>query len=171
MRNGTNNNTGGVNPDTAPTATNFNWDVTQLDRSFNYGANADIYIIPNKLTLRIQYDYLRSNGLADLTYLGVDPALAATATAGRTNDNMDSDDWDDYKKSAFMIKAVYDIKKYLSASAGFVYERYKYSDDALNNYPDSYVSGTGTNTTYLTGLYKDPSYNANVVFLSLTYKF
>ena len=170
LRNGTNNATD-INPGNAPTTTNFNYTVTQHDKSFNYGANTDIYIVPKKLTLRLQYDYLMSNGLADLTYLGVDPAAAATAVPGRTNDNMDSTNWDDYRKSAFLVKAVYDFTRSFSVGGGVAFERYKYSDDALNNYPASYTSGTGANTTYLTGLYKEPSYNASVVFATVAYKF
>jgi MtrB/PioB family decaheme-associated outer membrane protein len=174
MRNGT-NNINDVNPANDPTDTNFNWDATILDRSFNYGANADVYVIPEKLKVRVQYDHLMSDGNADLTYFNLGtPADAATATTGRTNSNMDSEEWDDYKKTSFMIKAVYDVMKNLSVSAGYAYERYQYNDDALDNYPSSYTSGptvVGTTTTYLTGLYKDLSYNANVVFVGATYKF
>lgn len=171
MRSGTNNATD-VNPGNAPTDTNYNWDATTLDKSINYGLNTDIYVIPKKLALRLQYDFLRSNGNADLTYFNLTtPANAATATTGRTNENMDSTNLDDYKKRLFMVKAVYDITKPLSVSVGYAHERYKYSDDGFNNYPDTYLSGTGTNTTYLSGLYKDQSYSANVIFAAVTYRF
>lgn len=142
-------------------ADNFNWDVTQTDKSYNYGIGSDIYAIPKKLTLRLQHDYVDSDGRADFTYY----TAAALTPLGRTNDNIDISNWDDYKKNSFMAKAIYNVTKALSVTAGYAYERYKYSDALLDGYV--YVPATsGSSGAYLTGAYKDQSYRANVVFLS-----
>ncbi|MBZ0155255.1 MAG: MtrB/PioB family outer membrane beta-barrel protein [Alphaproteobacteria bacterium] len=155
---------GDPNPDGTSNSTNYNWDVTQVDTSYNYGAGTDIYVLPRKLTLRVQFDHLDSDGHADFTYY-----TSSALTGGRTNDNIDSPIWDDYRKTVLMAKAEYNATKSLSLSAGYAYERYEYNDATLDGY--LYTFGSGTNTNYLTGAYKDQSYNASIIFLTAAYKF
>ncbi|MFO0753080.1 MAG: MtrB/PioB family outer membrane beta-barrel protein [Thermodesulfovibrionales bacterium] len=155
---------GDPNPDGTSNSSNYNWDVTQRERSYNYGAGADLYMVPKKLTLRFQYDFIRSNGNADFTYY-----TASALTGGRTNDNIDSPNWDDYRKKVFMAKAMYTATQNLSLTAGYAYEMYKYNDIAYDGY--LYTFGTGNNTNYLTGAYQDQSYTANVFFVTAAYKF
>jgi hypothetical protein len=129
------------------------WDLWQEEKSFDYGIGTDIYIIPKKLTLKLQYDYVKSDGSADFSFQLPTPS------------GSDIGDWDDYREQAFSAKLTYDIMKSVSLAAGYVYEQFKLEDIQLEEY--QYVIGS----TRLTGAYKDPNYNANVVFLALTYKF
>ncbi len=163
QRNNPFNGTTLLAPTDTSNATNFNWVVTQKDESYNFGAGADIYVVPSVVTLRIRYDYMDSEGHADFSYL-----TAAALTGGRTNDNIDLDNLDDYQKSSLTAKVIYNVTKALSVSAGYAYERYRYSDAQLNNYQYTYASG-GAN--YLTGAYSAPSYNANIIFATVAYKF
>jgi MtrB/PioB family decaheme-associated outer membrane protein len=146
------------------------WEADQKDRSWGYGIGTEVYVIPKKLTLMFQHDYLKSNGNVDFT---LDPGLFLTgglAGTGANNDNVDIALWDDYTLYSFKIKAVYNFTKFLSASLGYAYERFRYSDAQLNSY--KFVpAATGTNGAFLTGAYKDQSYRANLVFGGLTYKF
>lgn len=137
-----------------------NWKASLRDKSFDYGIGTDINAIPKKLTLKLQYDYIRSNGDADFTYL--EPAVFPV---GANNSNIDITNWDDYRESAFSARAVYEVMKSLTVTAGYIYERFRLSDIQLEAY--EYIVGSSR----LTGAYKDPNYNANVVFLALTYKF
>jgi hypothetical protein len=139
---------------------NFNWDLTETNKTYNYGIGAQIYAIPKKLTLNLQYDYIRSDGKADLTYY-----VTAALSPGGTNDNIDHANWDDYRRSSILAKAIYNVTKSVSLTVGHAYENYKYSDALLDGY--QYFGFGG----YLTGAYKDQSYKANVTFLSLAYKF
>jgi MtrB/PioB family decaheme-associated outer membrane protein len=149
-----------------------NWDAKQMDRSWGYGIGTEVYVIPKKLTLIFQHDYLKSNGSVDFT---LDPALfdptnGIGPATGANNENIDIIRWDDYTLYCFKIKTVYNFTKSLSASLGYAFERFKYSDAQLNNY--NFVPATaGTNGAYLTGAYKDQSYRANLVFGGLTYWF
>jgi hypothetical protein len=111
--------------------------------------------------LRLQTDYLSSNGYADFTYL-----TSAALTGGRTNDNMDIAAWNDYRTDRYMIKLFYTITPQLSMTAGYAYERYQSSDAQFNGY--RYVTAT---PIYLTGVYNRPDYSANIYFLGATYKF
>lgn len=154
------------NPATPPTSTAFNWDVKQKDREFDYGIGTEIYLIPKKLTLSFQHDYVRSNGSADLTYyLG-----AVALPAGRTQDNIDISDWDDYRLQSYLVKTTYNATKRLSFSIGYAYEKFKYND-AQNEGYQFVPATTGSNGAYLTGAYREPSYSASVIFLGASYKF
>jgi MtrB/PioB family decaheme-associated outer membrane protein len=133
------------------------WSVRQKEKNLDYGAGADFFVIPKKLTLKVKYDYLRSDGSAAFEYLDI-PTPA----------DIDISNWDDYRKKAFSVKAVYDVMKSISVTAGYVYEQFKLDDIQLEEY--QYTPG-GSTPAYLTGAYKDPDYNANVVFLALTYRF
>jgi hypothetical protein len=113
--------------------------------------------------LRAQYDNVRSNGVVDATFFtGILP--------GYNNSTADVENWDDYRKESLMLKAIYNVSKKLSFAAGYAYERFKYEDAALDNYP-YYFSVSNTNVSYWTGVYSEPSYTANVVFASVAYKF
>lgn len=152
------------------------WDVKQKDKSYDYGASADVYIIPKKLTLRTQYDYVRSDGSADLTYYTV------TLPTGYNNDLVDIANWGDYRKQVLMLKAIYTASKNFSFSIGYAHENYKNTDTAVNGYYYFVTTGaapttsTGTplnvnGSSYLTGAYSTPSYSANVFFCAVAYKF
>jgi MtrB/PioB family decaheme-associated outer membrane protein len=142
------------------------WEADQLDRSWGYGIGTEVYVIPKKLTLIFQHDYLKSNGNVDFT---LDPGiLAGIPTANQ--DNIDIPRWDDYTLYSFMIKAVYNISKHFEASLGYAFERFDYNDAQLDNYMYA-PTGAASNTAFLTGAYKDQSYTENLVFTGITYKF
>jgi hypothetical protein len=135
------------------------------DNSFSFGANAEFFIVPKKVTLVLQYDDIRSNGHADFTYY-----TAAALTGGRTNDNIDIGGWDDYTLRSLSAKIQYSPSKVYTLSAGYAYERYTYNDASWDNYV--YVPATTTtNGAYLTGAYANPNYHANLVFLAASYRF
>lgn len=143
------------------TATHFNWDVTQKHNTYNFGIGSEIYAIPKKLTLKVNYDYVDSDGFADFTYF-VDAAL----TGGRTNDNIDISNWPDYKRSAITVRVIYNVTRSLSLKAGYAYEHFRYKDATLDNYQHTLPANN-----FWTGAYRDQSYNANVVFAGVTYRF
>ena len=155
-----------ANPALPPTPTAFNWTITETDENYAYGAGTDIYIVPNKWTFTLQLSYINSTGYADYTYLlGANPL-----PAGRTQDNIDIDNLDDYSLRHFLAKVTYRAAKSFSFSAGYAYEKYVYNDAQYNGY--QYVPATaGSNGAYLTGAYQDPNYRANVYFANVAYHF
>ncbi len=144
-------------------ASNFNWNLLQKEKTFDYGAAADIFILPRKLTLRLQHDNIRSDGNADFTYL-----FPAALPAGSTNDNIDISNADDYRRRSFLAKLIYEFSKSISLSTGYSYEKYTYSDIQLDDY--QYIL-PGFPSGFLAGAYKDQAYKANVVFFGISYKF
>ncbi|HUN54650.1 MAG TPA: MtrB/PioB family outer membrane beta-barrel protein [Smithella sp.] len=157
---------GSPDPSTPPTSTAFNWTAAQNNDNYSYMAGTELYVIPDKFTLRLQYSYLRAKGSVDYTYLlGANPL-----PAGRTQDNIDLNDWDSYKLTSILIKLSYNLTKKLSIASGYAYEKYDYSDAQYDGY--TYVPAvTTTNGAYLTGAYNNPSYESSLVFVTLSYHF
>ena len=147
------------------------WQADQWDKSWGYGIGAEVYVIPKKLTLVFQHDYLKSNGSVDFA-LNNGLFIAATGLGpgtGANNDNIDIGRWDDYTLYSFSIKAVYNFTKSATAVIGYAYQRFWFSDAQLNDYV--FAPTGGTNAAFLTGAYKDQSYKANLIFGGMTYKF
>lgn len=158
--------TGTVDPSLPPTPTAFNWTAAQKDENQGYMAGAEIFIVPEKLTLLIQYSYLQADGSVDYTYLlGANPLPVS-----RTQDNIDLSNWDCYKLSHGLIKLSYKVSKAISLAAGYVYEKYDYNDMQYDGY--QYVPAvTGTNGAYLTGAYNNASYESHIGFVTFSYRF
>ena len=116
--------------------------------------------MPKKLTFKLQYDHTKSDGFSDFSFFDVTSA-----------ENRDISNVDDYKKNSLLLKAKYNIDKNFTVTAGYAYEQYKYNDIAIDGYLYTYNAGTSTSISSLTGAYNAPSYKANIVFLSVAYKF
>jgi MtrB/PioB family decaheme-associated outer membrane protein len=145
---------------------NLDWNVKQNDKTYEYGIGTEIYAIPEKLTFKLQHDYVKANGNANYD---LDPGLFSVLGIS-PDSTIDISNWDDYRLRVYKVKAIYYATKSLIFSVGYAYENFKYSDAQLDDY--QFVPATsGSNGAYLTGAYKDQSYSANIVFAGITYKF
>lgn len=151
---------GTLDPNVAGSADSYNWKVVQKGETYNYGAGAIVTAIPKKLAFKPQFDYTRSDGLADFSFFDYTPA-----TTG------DHSNWDDYRKIALTLKAKYDINKKLAVTAGYAHEKYTVNNVAVDGYLYTYNGGTSTSISSLTGAYSAPSYSANIMFAGVVYKF
>ena len=156
----TSNTAAGLDPNTTSTSSIYSWKLVNRDNTYSYGAGAEVYAIPKKLTFNLKYDHTKSAGFSDFSFFDVTPAA-----------NSDVSNVDDYRKNSLSLKAKYNVDKNLAITAGYAYEQFKYSDIAVDNYLYTYNNGTSTSITSLTGAYSAPSYKANMVFAGLTYKF
>ncbi len=162
-------------------STQYVWNEGVKDDTYEYGAGVDFNLVPKKLTLRVQYDYVNSDGSDDFTFfypgvLGVVPhgggfqaGVNSNSAAGPVgNPNIDND-VDTYHKSAFTFKITDVVSKNFSIALGASFEKYKYIDYGYENPNYQYYSSlTGS---YLSGAYSNPSYDSSVVFLTAAYKF
>ncbi len=152
------------------TSANYNWTADQKNDSYGFTVGTEIYIVPKKWTLKLQHSYLKSNGEVDYTYILDSVALAGLSPGGRTQDNVDIGNWDDCSLKYYLAKITYQPDASLSCSVGYAYEKYVYGDAQSDGYV--YVPATaGTNGAYLTGAYRDPSYEAHLVFLNVSYRY
>lgn len=141
----------------------YNWTADQEEKTLDFGLAIDVAVTPKVLTLRVQFDHVKSDGNADFTYFESVPT-------GYTNETVDSGNWDDYSKDSLLLKATYELNPHVTLAGGYAYERYEYNDQFSDGY--SYVwSSSATSTNYLTGAGMDPNYTANVVFMSAKYNF
>ena len=142
------------------------WASEQDEKTYACGLRADLYVIPKKLTLVLQYDYIKSDGSNDFDF------TSGVRSASGIPDGLPVDigAWDDYKRNSFAVTGIYNWTESLMLKAGYAYIKYDYDDDQLNNYR-YFVGGSGSNQAYLTGAYRDASYKANIVFLSVVHQF
>ena len=78
--------------------------------------------------------------------------------------------FDDTKKASFTIKGVYAINPRWSVTAGYAYEKYEYSDEQYNGYRNT-IPASSLQDSYLSNLYANPQYKANIVFGLVSYRF
>jgi len=154
------NTAAGLDPNSAANANIHSWKVVNTDKTYNYGAGAEVHAIPKKLTFKVQYDHTKSDGFSDFSFLDAAPA-----------ETTDISNVDDYRKDSLTLKAKYNVDKNFAVTAGYAYEQYKYNDIAVDGYLYTYNGGSSTSISSLTGAYSAPSYKANIVFLGVTYKF
>ena len=150
-----------ADPNGTQNSTNYNYDVRFKDNSYSWGVGTEIYLMPKKLSLLLQYDNINSNGNADFTYL-----FASALTGGRTNDNIDMANWDDYRRNSYSAKIRFTTNSHYIFTVGYAYEYYKFDTAAYDNY---LMIPQGTN--YLSGAYANPDYNAQVIFAAIEYRF
>jgi MtrB/PioB family decaheme-associated outer membrane protein len=137
----------------------YNWTSSQEEKTYNYGLGVDIALIPKKLTLKLEHNYIKSDGSVDYTYLGAIPA-------GRSQ-NDDLTARDSYRLTSYIAKATYQMTKTVSLSAAYTFQEFLYDDDQYAGY--RYI--VGATPTYLTGAYAEPAYRSHVVFVSMGLRF
>lgn len=140
----------------------YTWQNNREDKTWSYGAKLMVPLFDERLKLTAAWDYEKNEG-ADTFSLGTFP------TDGTRPVDID-DSYGDYTKNTIDLKAEYAVSKSFDVIVGYLYEKYELDDIQYDDY--DYVFGSTTaNTSYLTGAYADPDYEANVGYLSLRYKF
>jgi MtrB/PioB family decaheme-associated outer membrane protein len=165
--------TGNPNPATAPTATTYNWDARNRDKSWQLGIGAD-WSPMARLKLTGSYILAQTRGTTDFSVQQGGPT--GTPFPSITN-------FDNTKRKTLNLKAVYEASKQWEITGGYAYEQYKYSDIGYDNtryfIPSNAAGATASNPAYVanqqssvvTGRYSFQPYTANIVYLIGKYKF
>jgi hypothetical protein len=152
---------GAYDPNTAPTASNFNWSAKNEDSNYAFGAAANWPVLPN-LMLVASALYTKTDGSADFSSqnnFGTPLPISA---------------YDDTEKTTLNLKAIWSVSKQIELTGGYAWEKFEYSDLAYNNYqnlappPPGAISST---TSYLSGIYAYPDYRASIFYVIGKYKF
>lgn len=141
-------------------ANNFNWTSSRRDYNYALGANADVEVLKDRMTVGAGYRYERVDGTEDFTS-SFDPALLTPPLA--KNGQVDNQ-----TKQIITARMDYKLSKSLKLNLSYLYENLEYSDDHWVNY--AYVP-LNLASTHLTGAYADPNYEAHVGFVKLAYSF
>jgi MtrB/PioB family decaheme-associated outer membrane protein len=151
-------------PYSPPTAAAFNWTAALNETTYAYGVGANISVIPQTLSLELAQNSVKSTGTVDLTYL----LGSVPFPAGRNQDNIDLNPWDNYRLNDYVVKVVYQMTKIVALTAAYAYEEFSYDDSQYDGYL-YYVPGSAGG--YLTGAYNNSSYKTNIVLLGANIKF
>jgi len=150
--------TGNPDPSSGSNATTYNWTSRNEDNSWQVGLGAD-WAVLTRLTLKASLIYAETDGHTDFSVApGGDPTLRLPITAS-----------DDTTRVAFNLKGVYELTRNWEVTAGYAYEKYRYSDIAYDG--TRYVAGAGTTSSIVTGQFSFQNYEANIAYLVGKYRF
>jgi hypothetical protein len=150
--------TGNPDPATPPNAGTYNWGSKNEDNSWQIGIGAD-WAVLTRLTLKASLIYAETDGHTDFSVQpGGDPTPRPSIVAS-----------DDTTRVAFNLRGVYALDRHWEFTAGYAYEKYRYSDIAYDG--TRYVVGTGTQSSIVTGQFSFQNYEANIFYGVVKYKF
>ncbi len=150
--------TGNPDPDTAPTATTYNWSAKNKDKAWQAGIGAD-WVPLTRLTVKSSLIYAETKGSADFT---VQPG-------GATGPFLSIPNFDNTRRTSLTLRAIYDYSKQWEFTGGYAYERYRYSDIGYDN--TAYVTTTNNQAGLVTGQFSFQPYSANIVYGMVKLKF
>jgi hypothetical protein len=154
----------------APTTTNFNWNADLKNDNYAYGIGGVVPILKKKLSLVVQYDFEKNNGIADFT----SQAFSQAASLGINNNNIPIPQWDDYTRQSISARLVYAVTKDLGLTLGYLYSQFKLNDGQLNGYSNVPLGAPPASTPLnmlLSGAYTQQNYNINLFYLKAMYRF
>ena len=150
--------TGNPDPATPPNTGTYNWTSKNEDNAWQVGIGAD-WAVLTRLTLKASLIYAETDGHTDFSVQpGGDPAPRPPIVAS-----------DDTTRVAFNLKGVYALDRHWEFTAGYAYEKYRYSDLAYDG--TRYVAGTGTSSGIVTGQFSFQNYEANIFYTTAKYRF
>jgi hypothetical protein len=148
-------------PRTEPTTTAFNWASQLKDKNWTIEFGADWPLTP-RLTLKGSAIVQETRGSVDFqSQTFTDGAPVALLFPINSYDNT--------KRRSINPRVVYQCSSKAELTVGYAYEKYEYLDAQFKGY--QYTIGSGTTTSYLTGIYAFPDYRANVVYGTMRYIF
>jgi MtrB/PioB family decaheme-associated outer membrane protein len=162
---------GNPDPATAPTAATYNWSARNNDRSWQVGAGMD-WVPMERLKLSASALWVRTRGTADFALQppGVLTGVPLTTPVAIQN-------FDNSTRTSLNLKGTYSFSKQWDLSAGYAYERYRYSDIGYDNtlyFIPSAASATlvaNQQSSVATGQFSFQPYKANIFWVVGKFKF
>ena len=152
---------GAYDPATPANASNYNWAGTVKDHNYAYGIAVDFQVM-ERLAVKLSALQYKTDGQVDF---GSQQAVTSSSFPQPISL------YDDTKRTAFNVKGTYAVSKALSITAGYAYEKYDYKDAQYEGYQFTVPSSNTAQTSYLSGVYANPHYKANIFYGWLTYRF
>ena len=149
-------------PNSPPTASNYNWSGNITDRNYAAGIAID-WPASEKLAIKASAIYYKTNGYVDLSLQqGVPSSVVPPAPIGN---------WDDSKRISLNIKAVYLLGKSWTLTGGYAYERWEYSDSQTDGYRYVVTNSNAAQNSYLNGVGAFTPYKTNIIYGMASYRF
>ncbi|MBN1570536.1 MAG: MtrB/PioB family outer membrane beta-barrel protein [Acidobacteria bacterium] len=148
-------------PTMEPTTIAFNWGAELRDKNWTVEFGADWPLNP-KLTIKGSAIVQETRGSVDFQSQTLeDGAPAALLFPIGAYDNT--------RRRSINPRVVYACSSKAELTIGYAYEKYEYKDTQFDGY--QYTIGSGTTTSYLSGIYAFPDYRANIVYGTMRYVF
>ncbi len=148
-------------------AANFDWSTLNTQTNRLFGLIAD-WVPMERLALKGSYIWTKTGG-------GVDFTSGNTAGAGGFNGGpLVNYVTDNTKKQTLNLKGDYKFDRSWTGTIGYVLEKYDYADDQMRSYQGFYPyyqNLGGTNNSWFSGAFANPSYKMQVLYVMGTYKF
>jgi len=151
---------GAYDPSTAPTATNYNWEGTAKDRNWAFGVAVEVPVMP-RLMLKVSAMQYKTDGSVDFA-----SQQAVTSPTYPVPISL----YDDTKRTSLNVRAVFELDKKVSITGGYAHERFTFNDAGYEGYRNT-IPAANRADSYLTGLYANPQYKANIIYGLVTYRF
>jgi Putative outer membrane beta-barrel porin, MtrB/PioB len=154
-------------PGGTQTPTDFDWGTENTQRNWLVGLVAD-WRVNERLTLSASFSYQESDGGVDF-FSGNQAGAGGFQGGPLVNYVTDNTEW-----TRINIKADYRINRQWPATLGYAYENYDYRDDQMRGYQGFYPyyqNLGGTNNSWQSGAFANPSYKANIGYAIATYTF
>jgi MtrB/PioB family decaheme-associated outer membrane protein len=152
--------TGNPDPSSGSNATTYNWTARNEDNAWQVGLGAD-WAVLTRLTLKASLLYAETDGHTDFTVAPGGPTTPFAPIVAS----------DDTTRVAFNLRGVYELDRHWELTAGYAYEKYRYSDIAYDG--TRYVVGAlnSTSSSIVTGQFSFQNYEANIFYGIAKYKF
>lgn len=148
-------------PSSPPNATAYNWSANVDNVNWLVGLGVD-YPVSEKFMITGSVLYERTDGTSDM------------ASQQNFGNPLPLTQYPNIKMTSLNLKGVYAFDKNWSATLGYAYQKYDYSDDQFNGYVNTIPFPGVTNNTsqsYLNGWNAFQSYNANIFYVLGTFRF
>ncbi len=148
-------------PNSPPTTTAFNWFGKLKDKNWTIEFAAD-WPLREQLTFKGSAMIQETAGNVDFQSQTLDDGSPATLLFPiRAYDNT--------KHRSVNPRVVYLLTRQVEITIGYAFEKYQYKDDQFAGY--QYTIGSGTTTSYLSGIYAFPDYRAHILYGTMRYLF
>lgn len=148
-------------PNADPTTTAFNWGSKLKDTNWTVEFGVD-WPLTTRLTLKGSAIVQETSGSVDFQSQTLEDGTPAALL-------FPIDAYDNTKRRSINPRAVYRFANLAEATIGYAYEKYEYRDTQFEGY--QYTIGSGTTTSYLSGIYAFPDYNAHIAYATLRFLF
>jgi hypothetical protein len=146
--------TGNPDPSTPPVAGTYNWTATNKDRAWQLGLGVDWKALA-RLTFKGSLIVAKTEGSADF--------------AAEIGSPLPIRNFDNTKRTAANVKAVYEFDRQWEFTGGYAYEKYEYDDIGYTG--TRYVTSATATAGLVTGQFSFQPYDASIVYAMAKYKF
>jgi hypothetical protein len=148
-------------PNVPPTTAAFNWGAKLRDKNWTVEFGGD-WPVSARLVLKASALIQETKGWVDFQSQTLSDGTPATLLFPIRS-------YDDTHRRSFNPRALILISRDLDWTVGYSYEKYGYKDDQYEGF--LYTIGSGTTTSYLSGVYAFPDYTAHIAYSTIRYRF